>query len=253
MAFTEYYIFGVKITDISRNEWRNYLYDKLHHAKYARIVILTEKKLFQALFNRELMETINQSDVVLCSSSMISWLVYHLYNHVLIKPSLAVTYILDALQICSECQSTVSFYGCTKPILFATVKKVMKSFSDIRVVSHYPERIPLEEQAKIFVSLRKSAAKLALFNLGNSKYQELWINKNYEIFKKGVTIGSDDSFQVIAGAKSVPSLPMQEKGWLGLYEFLKNPLNIIKMFRCFVLFCYYLAYKTHNKNKKAQS
>ncbi|MGL4388902.1 MAG: WecB/TagA/CpsF family glycosyltransferase [Brevinema sp.] len=253
MAFSEYYIFGVKITDISRNEWRNYLYDQLHHSKYARIIILTEKKLFQALFNRELMETINQADVVLCASSLISWLMYRLHNHALIKPALPVTYILDAFQIGSECQSTVSFYGCTKPVLFATVKKVMKSFSGIRVVSHYPENIPLADQAKIFVSLRKSAAKLALFNLGNGKYQELWINKNYEIFKKGVTIGTDDSFQVIAGAKSVPSLSMQEKGWLGLYELLKNPLNIAKIFRCFILICYYLVTVMKNKNKKAQS
>ncbi|MGL4394389.1 MAG: WecB/TagA/CpsF family glycosyltransferase [Brevinema sp.] len=251
MGFSEYYVFGVKVTDISRNEWRNYLYDQLHHSKYARIVILSEKKLFQAIFNRELMETINQADVVLCSSSMISWLMYRLHNHALIKPALPVTYILDAFQIGSECGSTVSFYGATKPVLFGTVKKVMKSFSGLRVVSHYPENIPLADQAKIFVSLRKSAAKLALFNLGNSKYQELWINKNYEIFKKGVTIGADDSFQVIAGAKSVPSLAMQEKGWLGLYELMRNPFNIAKMFRCTVLFIFYLVEMM--KNKKAQS
>lgn len=249
MLFSEYYIFGVKITDISRDEWRNYLYDKLHHGKYARIIILTEKKMFQALFNRELMETINQADVVLCASSLISWFFYHFYDKIL-KPSLAVTYVLDALAIASECQATTSFYGSTKKILFSTVKKISKSFSGIRIVSYYPNKIPLKEQGKVFVALRKSAAKLGLFNLGNDKQQELWINKNYEIFKKGITIGTDDSFEIISGNKSVPSLEMQEKGILGLYEILKNPFNISKLFRFIVLMCYYCVAKIFGPHKK---
>jgi len=238
MQFSEYFIFGIKITDISRDEWRNYLYDKLHHSKYARIIILTEKKMFQALFNKELMETINQADVVLCASSLISWFSYHLYGKVL-KPALAVTYVIDALSIASECQATTSFFGSTKKILFSTVKKVSKSFPGIRIVSYYPSKIPLKEQGRVFVALRKSAAKLGLFNLGNSKSQELWINKNYEIFKKGITIGVDDSFEIISGNKSVPSLNMQDKGILGLHEILKNPFNIFKLFRFSILICYY--------------
>ncbi len=246
MVFAEYYIFGIKITDISRDEWRNYLHDKLHHGKYARIIILTEKKMFQALFNRELKETINQADVVLCSSSLIAWIFQHMYSR-LIKPSLAVTYILDALSVSSECQSTVSFYGSTKKKLFAMVKKVVKSFPSVKVVSNYPQYIPLSEQGKVFVALRKSAAKLALFNLGNDKKEELWINKNYEIFKQGVTIGSDDSFEVISGYKSVPSISMQDKGFLGLYTLLRNPFNIAKMFRCTVLMFFYLRHQIINK------
>lgn len=242
MAFAEYYIFGIKITDISRDEWRNYLYDRLHHGKYARIIILTEKKLFQSLFNRELKETINQADVVLCASSLIAWIFQHLYGRIL-KPALAITYVLDALSVASECSSTVSFFGSTKKRLFTTVKKVSKSFPGIKVVSNYPQRIPLSEQGKVFVALRKSAAKLALFNLGNSKKEELWINKNYEIFKQGVTIGTDDSFEVISGSKSVPSIEMQDKGWLGLYSLLKNPFNIIKIMRCLILLCFYSHHK----------
>lgn len=248
MTVAEYYIFGIKITDISRDEWRNYLYDRLHHGKYARIIILTEKKLFQALFNRELKETINQADIVLCASSLISWLSYHMYTRIL-KPSLAVTYILDALSIASECQSTVSFFGSSKKTLFVTVKKITKSFSGVKIVSYYPEHIPLKEQGKVFVALRKSAAKLALFNLRNEKQEELWINKNYEIFKQGVTIGADDSFEIIAGFKSVPSLEMQEKGYLGLYEFMKNPFNIAKFFRCIVLFYFFLYFKIFKKKE----
>ena len=147
MTVAEYYIFGIKITDISRDEWRNYLYDRLHHGKYARIIILTEKKLFQALFNRELKETINQADIVLCASSLISWLSYHMYTRIL-KPSLAVTYILDALSIASECQSTVSFFGSSKKTLFVTVKKITKSFSGVKMESIYPEKIPLKKQGK---------------------------------------------------------------------------------------------------------
>ncbi|MGL4367092.1 MAG: WecB/TagA/CpsF family glycosyltransferase [Brevinemataceae bacterium] len=246
MQFSEFYIFGVKLTDISRNEWRNYLYNKLYHSQYARIIILTEKKLFQALFNRELMETINQADIVLSSSSLISWFAYHIHGRI-IKPALAVTYFLDVLTVASECHSTVSFFGSTKEILFLTVKKVAKSFLGIRIVSHYPQNIPLKEQGKVFIALRKSAAKLGLFNLGNGQYQELWINKNYEIFKKGVTIGVDDSFEIISGKKSVPSLAMQEKGWLGLHALMMNPLNIAKMFRCVILVCYYFLTKLFMK------
>ncbi len=248
MAFAEYYIFGIKITDISRDEWRNYLYNQLHHGAYARIIILSEKKLFQALFNRELKETINQAEVVLCSSSLVAWIFGRLYSKIL-KPSLAVTYALDALSVASECQSTVSFFGSSKKKLFATVKKVTKSFPGVKVVSVYPRRIPLADQGKVFVALRKSAAKLALFNLGNSKKEELWINKNYEIFKQGVTIGVDDSFDVISGYKSVPSIKMQDKGFLGLYTFLRNPLNIAKIFRCVILVCLCLNCKIFPKNK----
>ncbi|MGL4676209.1 MAG: WecB/TagA/CpsF family glycosyltransferase [Brevinema sp.] len=246
MAFAEYYVFGIKITDISRDEWRNYLYDKLHHGKYARIIILTEKKLFQALFNRELKETINQADVVLCASSLIAWIFYRLHQQIL-KPSLAVTYVLDALSVASECQSTVSFFGSTKKKLFTTVKKVSKSFPRIKVVSSYPKHIPLSDQGKVFVALRKSSAKLALFNLGNDKKEELWINKNYEIFKQGVTIGTDDSFEVISGYQSVPSIDMQDKGLLGLYTLLKNPFNIAKIFRCSILMYLYFMSKIFSK------
>ena len=248
MTVAEYYIFGIKITDISRDEWRNYLYDRLHHGKYARIIVLTEKKFFQALFNRELKETINQADIVLCASSLISWLSYRMYMRIL-KPSLAVTYVLDALSVASECQSTVSIFGGSKRTLFTVVKKITKSFLGVKVVSHYPEHIPLKEQGKVFVALRKSAAKLALFNLGNDKREELWINKNYEIFKQGVTIGADDSFEIISGFKSVPSLEMQDKGHLGIYSMMRNPFNIYKLFRAFVLMCFYFHFKTFTKKE----
>ncbi len=247
MVFAEYYIFGIKITDISRDEWRNYLYDKFYFGKHARIIILTEKKMFQALFNRELKETINQADVVLCSSSLIAWIFQHIYGR-LIKPSLAVTYILDALSTGSECQATVSLYGSTKKKLFATIKKVIKSFPNVKIVSNYPQHIPLSEQGKIFIALRKSAAKLAIFNLGNSKKSELWINKNYEIFKQGVIIGSDDSFEIISGHKSVPSIDMQDKGFLGLHTFMRNPFNIAKMFRCVVLMLFFVHHKLTKKS-----
>lgn len=239
MSFSEYRIFGIKLTDISRGEWRNYLYDQLYHGKYARIIILTEKKLFQALFNRELKETINQADIVLCASSLISWFIHRIYGQ-LFKPSLAVAYVLDALSVASECHSTISFYGSTKKILFTTVKKTKKSFPGVKIVSNYPQYIPLKDQGKIFVSLRKSAAKLALLNLGNSKNSELWINKNYEIFKQGVTIGTDDSFEIIAGRKTAPPLEMQDKGLLGMFFLLRNPFNIAKIFRCVTLMCYYV-------------
>ena len=122
MAFADYYIFGIKLTDISRDEWRNYLYDRLYHGKYARIIILTEKKLFQALYNKELKETINQADIVLCASSLIAFFSQYLYGK-FTRPSLAVTYVLDALSVASECFATVSFYGASKKTLFMTVKK----------------------------------------------------------------------------------------------------------------------------------
>lgn len=250
MAFAEYYLLGIKITDISRDEWRNYLYGRFHHEKYARIIILTEKKMFQALFNKELKETINQAEIVLCASSLVSWLFYHIHEKTL-KPSLAVTYILDALSVASECQTTVGFLGGTKKVLFTTIKKVSQSFSGVRIVSSYPKYIPFKERGKVFVALRKRAAKLALFNLGNSKSSELWINKNYEIFKQGVTMGTDDSFEVLSGYKSVPSLDMQNKGYLGLYSLLKNPFNIAKMFRCLVLMYFYCTYRLFNKKKES--
>lgn len=249
MKFSEYKIFKVKVTDVSRDEWRNYLYDRFHHKKYARIIILTEKKFFHALFNRELLETINQAEVVLCASSLVSWFSYHMYGKV-IKPALAVTYVLDALSVASECQSMVSFYGSTKNILFMTVKKVSKSFQGIRIVSAYPEKIALKEMGKVFIAIRKTAANLGLFNLGNDKYQELWINKNFALFKNGVVIGCDDSFEIIAGRKSVPPLSMQDKGMLGLYEILTHPFNIAKMFRFCVLIMMYLWYLVTGQQKK---
>jgi exopolysaccharide biosynthesis WecB/TagA/CpsF family protein len=207
---------------------------------------LTEKKLFQALYNKELKETINQADIVLCASSLIAFFSQYLYGK-FTRPSLAVTYVLDALSVASECFATVSFYGASKKTLFMTVKKVSKSFHGAKIVNSYPKNIPLEERGRVFVALRKSAAKLALFNLGNSKNSELWINKNYEIFRQGVTIGTDDSFEVIAGKKSVPSIEMQDKGRLGLYFLLRNPLNIAKIFRCTVLLGYCLVAKARKK------
>lgn len=239
MKFSEYAIFGVKITDISRDEWRNYLYDKFHHKTFARIIILTEKKLFQTLFNREMMETVNQAEIVLCSSSMVSWLVSHMYAKS-IKPVLAVTYILDALTVAAECRSTVSYFGSSKPVLFATVQKTHKSFEGIRVVSHYPARIALKDQANVFIAIRKAAATLGLFNLGNDKKQELWINQNFMLSKSGVVIGTDDSFEIIAGRKRVPPFSFQDKGWLGLYGIITNPFNIAKPLRLFTLWCFYI-------------
>lgn len=252
MTFSEYAVFGVKITDISRDEWRNYLYDRFHHKKFARIIILTEKKLFQALFNKELMETINQASLVLCSSSLISWLVYRMYARS-IKPVLAVTYVLDALTVASECKSTVSFFGSSKPILFATVHKANKSFVGIRVVSAYPAKIALKEQANVFIAIRKAAATMGLFNLGNSKQQEIWINQNFVLSQNGVVIGSDDSFEIIAGKKRVPPFNFQDRGWLGLYALLSNPFNIAKIFRFIVIYLFFLVWKIKNRKNHSRT
>ncbi|MGL5255088.1 MAG: WecB/TagA/CpsF family glycosyltransferase [Brevinema sp.] len=242
MKFPEYMIFGIKVTDISRGEWRNYLYDKFHHRIFARIVVLTEKKFFQAMFNKELAETINQAEIVLCSSSMLAWLIAHMYGKI-VKPALSVTYVLDALTVASECRSTVSFFGGSKPTLFAAVQKMHKSFKGVKVVSHYPAKIALKDQTNVFIAIRKAAATLGLFNLGNNKLQELWINQNFMLSQSGVVMGTDDSFEIIAGRKHVPPLHFQEKGWLGLYTLLTRPFYFAKIFRLLIIWLFFLGWK----------
>ncbi len=75
--------------------------------------------------------------------------------------------------------------------------------------------------------------------------------KNYEIFKQGVTIGVDDSFEIISGYKSVPPIKMQDKGRLGLYTLMKNPMNIGKVYRCGVLVYLCMIDKVFKSKKKS--
>ena len=227
--------FGVKVSLITREELNEYLIHSIYENSVFRIIFLDEKKLFLSLFNKEFRELLLNTEVVICTSITIRWIIKFLTKKE-IPIMMPVTVFLDFMRVTDDMNYTVYLFGGSKKVANENYKRIRRSFPKTRIVGYYKSKVKSKELNNVLVNIRKSSPQLLFVNLGGGWKQEKWISNSKEYYKNSIVVGVDKSFEIIAGKRKMPPLWFQEKNLNGLFYSLSKPYNIFRFFRIIVLF-----------------
>lgn len=226
--------FGVKISLTNRDELKECLIQTIYDKERFRIIMLDEKIMFFSLFNSEIAQIIKKTEIVICASQTVAWMVKMMTGKS-VQVIMPVTVYLDLMRAADEMNYTVFLFGGTKNVALETLKRIRKSFVQARIVGSYRSNIRNQELQDVLVTIRKSSPQIFIAGYGSGPKQEKWITKNFGYYQGAVTVGVGNSFKVIAGKKKMPPLWFQKKGWNGFYTTLLHPYNVVRMFRIALL------------------
>ncbi|MGC8765641.1 MAG: WecB/TagA/CpsF family glycosyltransferase [Brevinematia bacterium] len=220
-----------------RDELKEHLIQTLYNKSNFRLMMLDEKKAFKALFSKEWKGILSKTDIFVCASQMVAWMVRMLCDKK-IPVVMPVTVFLDFMRVSNEMNYTIFLYGGDNGVIIETVKKIRKSFPGSRIVGYYRANIKGKEEEDVLVNIRKSAPQIFFVSMNSVFKQERWIEQNRNAFAASVIVSVDNSFWIIAGKKKMPPLWVQKKNLNGLYKILVSPYNLLRIFRLLVLFFY---------------
>jgi len=226
---------SAKISLCNREELKEFLIQTLYDKDRFRIILVDEKMMFSLLFNKELQGIVRSTEIVLCSSQTVAWMVKVLTGYA-VPIIMPVTIFLDLMRIADEMGYTVFLFGGSKAISQETLKRMKKSFPQARIVGYYRSNVKQKELQDVLITIRKSSPQIFIASYKSGPKQEKWLTKNMQYFQNSIVVGVGDSFNVIAGRKKMPPMWFQKRGWNGFYHFLVQPYNIFRIFRLIVLF-----------------
>jgi N-acetylglucosaminyldiphosphoundecaprenol N-acetyl-beta-D-mannosaminyltransferase len=240
---------NAKISLANREELKECLIQTIYDRERFRILLLDEKIMFFSLFNKELQRTINHTDIIICSSQTVAWMVKILTGKS-VPVIMPVTVYLDLMRVADEMNYTVFLFGGTKNVAMETLKRIRKSFPQARIVGSYRSNIKSQELQDVLVTIRKSSPQIFIASYNSGPKQEKWLTRNSHYYQGSIVVGVGNSFKVIAGKKKMPPIWFQKKGWNGFYTFLIQPYNFARIFRILTLFIITLFVKIKNKLKR---
>jgi N-acetylglucosaminyldiphosphoundecaprenol N-acetyl-beta-D-mannosaminyltransferase len=238
-----------KVTLINRDDLKEYLIQTTYDKGKFRVLFLDEKKMFASLYNKEFQNVINNTEIVLCSSQAVGWMIKMLTGKI-VPIIMPVTIFLDFMRASDEMNYTCFLFGGDKAVSGETIKRIRKSFSQARIVGNYRSNIKNKEMDDVLTTIRKSAPQIFFVSYSHSFKQEKWISDNQKSFQTSIVLGIDNAFEIIAGKQKMPPLWFQKKGWNGLYHLLTRPYDVSRLFRLAVLFLVTMYMRLFNKSGK---
>jgi exopolysaccharide biosynthesis WecB/TagA/CpsF family protein len=226
---------SVKVTLISREELKEFLIQTVYDKGRFRVLFIDVKKMFACLFNEDIQEIINNTEIVLCSSQTVAWMIKVLTGKT-VPIIMPVTIFLDFMRVSDEMNYTVFLFGGNQSVSFETIKKIKKSFPQARIVGNYRSNIKNRELEDVLTTIRKSSPQIFFTSFSGGAKQEKWLTSNLQYFQGSIVIGLDKAFNIIAGKQKMPPLWFQKKGWNGFFKFLTQPYNLIRLFQLITLF-----------------
>ncbi len=240
---------GIKITSMTRDELKEFLIQTIYDKERFRVLFIDERKMFVSIFNKEFQNIINNSEIVLCSSQTVAWMIKVLTGKV-IPIIMPVTIFLDFMRASDEMNYTVFLFGGNKSTSLETIKRIRKSFSQARIVGNYRSNIKNKELEDVLTTIRKSSPQIFFASYGGGYKQEKWLTGNAGYFQNSIVVGLDSAFHIIAGKQKMPPLWFQKKGWNGFFLFLTRPYNVLRLFRLTVLFFITIYKKIFSKKQE---
>lgn len=237
---------GVKVTLLGREEIKEYLVQSIYNKERFRLLFLDEHKMFTSFFRNDFKKLINESELVICSSQTVSWMIKVLTGKT-VSVIMPVTVFLDYMVVADEMNYTVFLFGGKKLEAFERLKRIKKSFSQARIVGNYQSNIKNNEMLNVMTTIRKSSPQIFFASYLTGAKQEMWLSENMSYFQNSIIVGVDNAFRIIVGKKKMPPLWFQKREWNGFYTFLTHPYNLLRNFRLVSLFFITLIYKIRNK------
>jgi N-acetylglucosaminyldiphosphoundecaprenol N-acetyl-beta-D-mannosaminyltransferase len=230
---TRYKLIGVNVDSISEDE----IYDKIlkltELERPSQIILLDTYLLVKSFFDKELLNIINSSDLVIPISPMIKHGLKFL-NKKIEKIYNYFSFLITLLLKFSDYAKFVYILGGKKKYIDKVTKNIKDSFPGIRLVGTYHSHYKKNFENDLIVAIQK--ANPALMYVGmKSPRQEKWIYKKKGKFYNGVFIGVGDFIDIICGKGDAPTDKTINSGSHSLKKTFRRPFMFINYIIFFIL------------------
>lgn len=235
-------LIGIPIDAVSTDDMEKVVEAMFRDGKKHYIVLVSFKDIVRARFNKKLRNNIENASLVLPLSSTICRSVKFLKRENVPHLWFAFDFLITLLGIIEKSRKSIYLIGGRRDVLHVTESNIRDSFPGLNIVGRCAGYFPKEMGKNIVTAIKKSSPTLLLAGKGlpNKQY---WITKNNYFFNAGISIWTEDSFDIFAGKKSRPSRKLFGRIGEKIGRIFKNPFRIFDIFIYLWFFCILLYYK----------
>jgi N-acetylglucosaminyldiphosphoundecaprenol N-acetyl-beta-D-mannosaminyltransferase len=222
------------------------IFQLLNSEKGENIVLLSLWDLLKARRNREYRSFITSASLVIPISKSLVGGAKFLTGKTPVR-YMPFDFIVNLLTILENREFSAYLLGGKQKVLKKTEKNIRQTFPHLRVVGRYPGGFKRQEEALLFLSIRKTAPSLLLVGKG-VKGGEWWIARNSSQLNRGLRLWCSDLYDVFAKRRRHPSRGVFDNGleWIGFC--CRNPLLVFRLFPYLRYKFLLLFYKLSKKN-----
>lgn len=220
-------LLGAKISSKKMQETVSEISSYITKRTINHIITLNAEILYRAQFDRELMDTINQAQLVTPDGAGIVWA-----SRILGTPvPERVTGIDLTLELVKEAHKKgwrIALYGGRPGVAREAANNLQKKYPKLKIVGTYHGYLSSKEEDEFRREIREINPDILFVALGAPK-QEFWIRDNKETLGVPVLMGVGGTLDVLAGrAKRAPGW-MQQAHLEWLYRLIREPWRYKRM------------------------
>jgi len=220
----------VPLDILEEKDFERKILELLQNEKSNQIVLLGYPDFIRARVSKEFRKLLNESSLVLPSSSLITGGMKFLFGR---ESSVYLNYdlVLRILSILEKNGKSIYIIGSNRKTILTSEKNLKDSYPGLHLVGRSSSFYNRESENDITLAIKKSSPTLLLAGSG-LKGKSFWLYKNRNKFNPGLTLWSPDCFEIFSGKKKRPSRKISGR------FFARLGRSILKPWRIFYLFPY---------------
>lgn len=233
--------------DILREEdLESKILELLQNGKSNQIVLLGFSEYIKARNNGEFRTLLEESSLILPSSTIITRGVKFLYGK---ESPVFINYnlVLKILNILEKNGKSIYIIGSNRKTILTSEKNLKDSYPGLHLVGRSSSIYNKNKEDDITLAIKKSSPSLLLAGSG-LKGKNYWLYKNKLKFNPGITLWSPDCFEIFSGRKKRPSIKVSKRFFLRMRQTLIRPWRIFFFFPFLSYNINLILYKLFKKN-----
>lgn len=190
-------LLGVEIDALSMEETVERVAGLIRNYRPFRVMTLNPEYLYQAQFDRELLDLARRADLVTADGEGIVW-ACRVAGCPVPERVTGIDLMLRLLERASLSGWSVYLLGAAPGVAAAAAERLCRDYPGLRVAGSRHGYFQADEESRIVQEIKKTRPDLLFVALGAPK-QEIWIDRRLEETGASVAIGVGGSFDVLAG------------------------------------------------------
>lgn len=190
-------LLGVEIDALSMEETVERVAGLIRNYRPFRVMTLNPEYLYQAQFDRELLDLARRADLVTADGEGIVW-ACRVAGCPVPERVTGIDLMLRLLERASLSGWSVYLLGAAPGVAAAAAERLCRDYPGLRVAGSRHGYFQADEESRIVQEIKKTRPDLLFVALGAPK-QEIWIDRCLEETGASVAIGVGGSFDVLAG------------------------------------------------------
>lgn len=190
-------LLGADIDALSMEETVERVAGLIRNYRSFRVMTLNPEFLYQAQFNRELLDLARRADIVTADGEGIVW-ACRVAGRPVPERVTGIDLLLRLAEKASLFGWSVYLLGAAPGVAAEAAGRLRRDYPGLRIAGCRHGYFQEDEESSIAQEIRKTKPDLLFVALGAPK-QEIWIDRHLRSTGAGVAIGVGGSFDVLAG------------------------------------------------------